>query len=574
MFETAQRVAIVYYRAVNSHHCLQPHTPPELNSSAIRSAASMLLTPPNSPLSSTPSTPTTYTNVQAPLQPECSCFPSHIRIPAQIATALNEICRRCRCREPEDSFPHIAALFVLQPNTSFPPQILGSAGSTGALIAVFHDSRVSEMFIQGVDNAVDSATHDIFALAVTSSYAAALLRLYILQPLLSGFAYCLFNSTGFPEILSDGTCLARAAHASDVDEIELFDICATVSVDAEDLREWGISQVDLKNGLASFGQVRGSWYNAESDAISIEFFSVWHSRRAKKFLDSICSAAPQKVEQLHDSHTAECSPEMPPFPSAVPDDCVVDETKLVIDLSFLYICDSDSQSGESQLTAEISLKDAYPSCLVTGDKRMAFANDTATFVCHCCNCVPQELNVFSKICEDDGKLCLQDIASGKDKRTAVMLKNVPNRYTQDMLLDFVNETHKGTFDFFYLRMDFVNNCNVGYAFINFIDPKSIITFSARITGQKWPKFNSSKLPFLAPAKLQSKAAFIAQFRNSPVMLEHPEFQPRAFHSSGPHRGEPMPFPRARGPVRARSDVLFSRAGAAGGPKKDKKDGLS
>ncbi|KAI8841520.1 hypothetical protein BJ741DRAFT_646486 [Chytriomyces cf. hyalinus JEL632] len=81
---------------------------------------------------------------------------------------------------------------------------------------------------------------------------------------------------------------------------------------------------------------------------------------------------------------------------------------------------------------------------------------------------------------------LRSIALGKDKRTAVMLKNVPNRiiwgwcisplrfffkrYTQDMLLEFVDETHKGTYDFFYLRMDFVNNCNVGYAFIKYDGP--------------------------------------------------------------------------------------------------------
>ncbi|KAJ3288010.1 hypothetical protein HDU79_005165 [Rhizoclosmatium sp. JEL0117] len=71
----------------------------------------------------------------------------------------------------------------------------------------------------------------------------------------------------------------------------------------------------------------------------------------------------------------------------------------------------------------------------------------------------------SEVCElkplDDKNFLMQDIAIGRDTRTSVMLKNVPNRYTQDMLMDFVNETHQGTFDFFYLRMDFVNQCNVG-----------------------------------------------------------------------------------------------------------------
>ncbi|KAI8609067.1 RNA recognition motif 2-domain-containing protein [Chytriomyces sp. MP71] len=159
----------------------------------------------------------------------------------------------------------------------------------------------------------------------------------------------------------------------------------------------------------------------------------------------------------------------------------------------------------------------------------------------------------------ENALNLHDIVVGKDKRTAVMLKNVPNRYTQEMLMDFINETHKGTYDFFYLRMDFVNNCNVGYAFINFIDPLSIVSFSARVTGQRWPKFNSAKLPVLVPAKIKTKAQFIEQFRNSPVMLEPQAYRPRLFHSSGPSAGLPMPFPgpTAEG-VRARSGVLFSR----------------
>ncbi|KAI9340233.1 RNA recognition motif 2-domain-containing protein [Obelidium mucronatum] len=175
--------------------------------------------------------------------------------------------------------------------------------------------------------------------------------------------------------------------------------------------------------------------------------------------------------------------------------------------------------------------------------------------------------------ESADALNMRDIVVGKDVRTAVMLKNVPNRYTQEMLLDFINETHRGTFDFFYLRMDFVNNCNVGYAFINFIDPLSIVSFSARITGQKWPKFKSSKVPILVPAKIQSKAQFIDQFRNSPVMLEPIAFRPRLFCSDGVGVGLPMEFPGPNGDdgggagggggVRARSDHLFSRSGAMG-----------
>ena len=83
-----------------------------------------------------------------------------------------------------------------------------------------------------------------------------------------------------------------------------------------------------------------------------------------------------------------------------------------------------------------------------------------------------------------------------------------------MMIDFINETHYGTYDFLYLRMDFKNRCNVGYAFINFVAPRHIVSFAQRVCGKKWTRFNSDKICSLSYANIQGRHALIEKFRNS------------------------------------------------------------
>ncbi|XP_019454440.1 PREDICTED: protein MEI2-like 4 isoform X3 [Lupinus angustifolius] len=140
------------------------------------------------------------------------------------------------------------------------------------------------------------------------------------------------------------------------------------------------------------------------------------------------------------------------------------------------------------------------------------------------------------------ELDIDRIKCGEDNRTTLMIKNIPNKYTSKMLLAAIDERHKGTYDFVYLPIDFKNKCNVGYAFINMINPSMIIPFYQVFNGKKWEKFNSEKVALLAYARIQGKEALISHFQNSSLMNEDKRCRPILFNTEGPNAGVEVPFP--------------------------------
>lgn len=111
-----------------------------------------------------------------------------------------------------------------------------------------------------------------------------------------------------------------------------------------------------------------------------------------------------------------------------------------------------------------------------------------------------------------------------------------------MLLTTIDENHRGTYDFIYLPIDFKNKCNMGYAFINMIEPQQIIPFYKAFNGKKWEKFNSEKVASIAYARIQGRQALIAHFQNSSLMNEDKRCRPILFQTDGPNAGDQEPFP--------------------------------
>ena len=85
-----------------------------------------------------------------------------------------------------------------------------------------------------------------------------------------------------------------------------------------------------------------------------------------------------------------------------------------------------------------------------------------------------------------------------------MIRHIPNRYSYQILLEEINTICKDKYDFIYLPLDSENNCNLGYAFINFINPLHIIYFYNIFKSRKWFYFNSYKECDLTFAKYQGK----------------------------------------------------------------------
>ncbi|KAK9825608.1 hypothetical protein WJX74_010139 [Apatococcus lobatus] len=138
-------------------------------------------------------------------------------------------------------------------------------------------------------------------------------------------------------------------------------------------------------------------------------------------------------------------------------------------------------------------------------------------------------------------LDLERVARGEDPRTTLMIKNIPNKYNQKMLLTTIDESFAGMFDFFYLPIDFKNKCNVGYAFINVVRPEFIIPITRRFDNKKWEKFNSEKVCHISYARIQGKQSLVTHFQNSSLLHEDKRCRPILFESNGDMAGEQEPF---------------------------------
>jgi len=110
--------------------------------------------------------------------------------------------------------------------------------------------------------------------------------------------------------------------------------------------------------------------------------------------------------------------------------------------------------------------------------------------------------------------------------TTLMMRNLPNKYSQRMLLTEINEVgFLGTFDFLYLPIDPETAANRGYAFLNFIDQSFAWMFKLSYDGRKMCRFKSNKVVSVMPATLQGFDANYMHYSTARVSRGDPAARP-------------------------------------------------
>ncbi|CAE7253837.1 ML4 [Symbiodinium natans] len=139
--------------------------------------------------------------------------------------------------------------------------------------------------------------------------------------------------------------------------------------------------------------------------------------------------------------------------------------------------------------------------------------------------------------------------------TTVMLRNIPNRYTRDMLVARLDKGYKNLYDFVYLPIDFSSKCNVGYAFINFRTPSAAHRFHNEFhmtkTKQCLPGFSSSKVAEVSFARVQGRDQNMENLRDEKFMEklhDRTDWQPLFLDE----HGKEIPFSKAFGGDKKRS----------------------
>eukprot|EP00928_Gymnodinium_smaydae_P091040 TRINITY_DN7473_c0_g1_i3.p1 TRINITY_DN7473_c0_g1~~TRINITY_DN7473_c0_g1_i3.p1 ORF type:complete len:535 (+),score=74.16 TRINITY_DN7473_c0_g1_i3:76-1680(+) len=157
-------------------------------------------------------------------------------------------------------------------------------------------------------------------------------------------------------------------------------------------------------------------------------------------------------------------------------------------------------------------------------------------------------------CEGARRCQVSQESNVAERRTTVVLMNVPFGYTNSRVLSMINSKgFAGMYDFVYVPMNYGAGSGAGYVFVNLLNPGIAESFLTVFEGfSRWSVKSKNVCRVVWAAKFQGLKANIARYRNSEVMLGDvpEEYRPQVFA-----QGRRVQFPpplRSTGKPRQRS----------------------
>ena len=112
-------------------------------------------------------------------------------------------------------------------------------------------------------------------------------------------------------------------------------------------------------------------------------------------------------------------------------------------------------------------------------------------------------------------ISLEKIENGEDKRTSVMIKNLPSSITKEDFKTILGDV--GNINYVYLPFDKKKNKYLGFAFVNVVNSKTLIQIHNKLYGKKLDNYQMKKNIEICYSKVQGKNELIQMFSKNKMM---------------------------------------------------------
>jgi len=149
--------------------------------------------------------------------------------------------------------------------------------------------------------------------------------------------------------------------------------------------------------------------------------------------------------------------------------------------------------------------------------------------------------------------CASPVQSPQDPAdfTTLMLRNIPNSYSRDMLLKLLDqEGFEGCYDLVFVAVDFRKFAGLGYGFVNFTSHENAERAKEKFEGfNRWQAKSKKVCKVNWSSPLQGLSAHVEHYRNSVVMHESvPDCHKPALFIGGVRQAFPSPTRQIREPT--------------------------